>query len=75
MDTILFTIGVVLLLGSIAGYFYVKIRLKPKDPDLDDYYCEFEDEHPEVARYNKWLNLTMSAIALAVLLLFLAAAI
>ena len=59
MDTILFTIGVVLLLGSIAGYFYVRIRLKPRDPDLDDYYYEFEDEHPEVALYNKWLSLTV----------------
>ena len=72
MDTVLCIIGFPLFLASMAGYIYVKIRLRPKDDsDLDDYYWEFEDQHPEYARYLKWSKITFTAACLAVLLLFL----
>lgn len=61
-----------LFLISLAAHLYVRIRLPPgTDSDLDDYYYEFEDEHPEYARYTKWLRITLSGAALGVLLLFL----
>jgi hypothetical protein len=72
MDTILYIIAGPLFLISLAGYLYVKLRLKPKDgSDLDDYYYEFEDQHPAFARYIKWSKITFTAAVIAALLLFL----
>lgn len=66
-----------LFLISIAAHFYVKLRLRPKqDTDSeDDYYYEFEDQQPDVARYIKWSRITFAAAAIGVLLLFIAAVI
>jgi len=63
--------GGFLFLGSLAAHVYARVRLRPaKDSDLDDVYYEFEDEHPEYARYNQWLTLTLAGAALGMLLLF-----
>jgi hypothetical protein len=77
MNAVLYIIAGPLFLISIAAHFYVKLRLRPKqDPDSeDDYYYEFEDRQPDVARYNKWSRLTFAAAAVGVLLLFIAAVI
>ena len=76
MDTILYIIAGPLFLISIAGYFFVRFRLRPKeDSDLDDYYYEFEDQHPGLAKYTKWSNITFTTAVIAALLLFLAAVI
>lgn len=76
MDTILYIISGPLFLISLAAHLYVKLRLRPKDnSDLDDYYHEFEDQHPDYARYTKWSRITFSAAVIAVLLLFIAAVI
>jgi len=73
MDTILYIIAGPLFLVSLAAYFYVKLRLRPKDDsDLDDYYYEFEDQHPAYAKYLKWSKITFMAACLAALLLFIA---
>jgi len=62
-----------LFLASIAAYIYVQLRLKPNyDADLDDYYWEFEGQHPDLARYNKWSKISFAAAALAALILFAA---
>jgi len=77
MDVFLYIIAGPLFLISIAGHFYVKLRLRPKeDPDSDDdYYYEFEEQQPDVARYLRWSRLTFAAAAIGVLLLFIAAVI
>ena len=73
MDTFIYIIAGPLFLISIAGHFYVKIRLRPKeDSDLDDYYYEFEDQHPEYAKYLKWSRITFTGMIISVLLLFIA---
>lgn len=73
MDTILYILGGSLFLISLGGYFYVKIRLKPKkDSDLDNYYYEFEDRYPAFAKYIKWSRITFTAAVIAALLLFIA---
>ena len=73
MDTILYIIAGPLFLTSLAGYIYVKLRLKPReDSDLDDYYYEFEDQHPAFARYTKWSRITFTSAVIAALLLFIA---
>ena len=76
MDAILYIIAGPLFLTAAACYIYVQIRLKPKaDSDLDDYYHEFEDRHPGLARYQKWSKITFTAAVIAILLLFIAAVI
>jgi hypothetical protein len=76
MDTILYIIACPLFLISLAAHIYVRIRLHPKeDSDLDDYYHEFEDQHPYYARYTRWLGITFAAAAISALLLFIAMAI
>jgi hypothetical protein len=42
------------------------------DPDLDDYYHEFEDQHPDYAAYLKWSKLTFTAVIISMLLLLIA---
>ena len=75
MDTIIYIIAGPLFLISLAAHFYVRLRLRPSDKDLDDYYYEFEDQHPGLARYSKWSKINFTAAAVAALLLFLAAVI
>jgi len=77
MDAVLYIIAGPLFLISIAAHFYVKLRMRPKeDPDSQhDYYYEFEDQQPDVARYNKWSRITFATAAIGVLLLFVAMAI
>ena len=72
MVIILYIIAGGLLIVSAIAHVYVRIRFRPRDSELDDDYYEFEDEHPEVARYNKWTKITFTSITIAVLLLFLA---
>ena len=76
MDTILYMIAGPLFAISITGYIIVKLRLRPKDDsDLDDYYHEFEQQHPAYAKYMKWSAITFATACLAALLLFIAAVI
>ena len=71
----LYIVGGFLFLGSLAAHIYARVRLRPSDDsDLDDYYYEFEDQHPEYARYDQWLKMTMAGAAMGMLLVFLAIA-
>jgi len=64
-----------LFLISIAAHIYVRLRLKPgRDFDLDDYHYEFEDQHPQMASYEKWLRITYIGAIVSILLLFLTVA-
>ncbi len=73
MDTLLYIIAGPLFLISIGAHFYVKIRLRPKEnSDLEDYYYEFEEHHPDYANYLKWSRITFIAAAVGALLLFIA---
>jgi len=61
-----------MFIASFAGWIFVRIRLRPKDDsDLDDYYYEFEEQHPEYARYLKWSRITFVCAIVAALLLLL----
>ena len=74
MDTYLYIIAGPLFLISIAAHFYVKIRLRPKEnSDLEDYYYEFEEQHPGYANYLKWSRITFTVTVVSALLLFIAA--
>jgi hypothetical protein len=70
-----YIIGGFLFLASAIAHLYVRVRLRPRDDSLDDYYHEFEDQHPEYARYTKWLQITMGGAALGLLLTFVGAVI
>ena len=76
MDNIIYIIAGPLFLVSIAAHIFVKIKLSPKeDSGLDDYYHEFEDQHPGLAKYIKWSKITLTAAIISALLLFIAATI
>ncbi|HSW00138.1 MAG TPA: hypothetical protein VLI39_08200 [Sedimentisphaerales bacterium] len=66
----LYIAGGFLFLVSVAAHIYVRVRLRPHDPDFDDCYHELEDQHPEYARYTRWLQITISTAALGLLLMF-----
>jgi len=70
MKTITCIIAGLLFLVSLAAHLYVRMRLRPTDPDLDEYYHEFEAEHPQHARYTKWLKITRAGIVISMLLMF-----
>ena len=72
MDVFLCIVGGSLFLVSIAAYFYVKIRLRPKDEDLEEIYYEFEDQQPEVIRYERWTRITFTVATIGILLMFVA---
>ncbi|MBL7215583.1 MAG: hypothetical protein ISS71_07885 [Phycisphaerae bacterium] len=68
---ILILLGGCLFLISGAGFLFVKIVLRPKaDSDLDDYHFEFEDHHPQLARYQRWSRITFIGVVLSMLMLF-----
>lgn len=76
MDTILWIIAAPLFVISLAAHIYVKLHLRPKeDSDLNDYYYEFEDQHPGFAKYMKWSKITFTAVVISMLLIFIAAVI
>ncbi len=68
----LYMAGGLLFLLSLAVHLYVRVHLRPRGKsDLDDYYYEFEDQHPAYARYTRWLQISLGGAALGVLMLFL----
>jgi hypothetical protein len=69
---LLYIAGGFLFLLSLFAHLYVRVRLRPGGKsDLDDYYYEFEDRHPQYARYTRWLQISLGGIAVGMLLLFL----
>jgi hypothetical protein len=64
--------GGLLFAGGLGGYFYVRIRLKPRWEQIEGIYWEFEEEHPVLRRYHRGLRLTLTMIFLSMLFLFLA---
>lgn len=76
MKIIIYIIAGPLFLASIAAYIYVQLRLRKNfDSDLDDYYFEFENQHPGYAKYLKWSRITLVAACISALSLFLCAVI
>ncbi|MHC4758142.1 MAG: hypothetical protein ACYTE8_05770 [Planctomycetota bacterium] len=58
---------------SFFGYLYITYKLRNLyDQDLDDYYYELEDQHPGLAKFNKWSNITLTVAIICVLLFFIA---
>ena len=73
MPIILYLVAAPVFLISIIAHIYVKIRLRPsRHSDFDDYYHEFENQHPQYAKYEKWSQITFIAAVASALLLFLA---
>ena len=74
MAAIVCLLAAPVFLVSIAAHIYVKVRRRPRqDSDFDDYYHEFEDQHPGFAKYTKWSQITFMAAAISALVLFIAA--
>jgi len=64
--------GGFVFLASLAAHLYARVYLRPRSrSDLDDYYYEFEDQHPQYACYTRWLQISLGGAAVGMLLLFL----
>ncbi|MCK5565817.1 MAG: hypothetical protein KAJ07_11275 [Planctomycetes bacterium] len=73
MIAIIYLISCPMFVLSLGAHLFVKLRLRPgKDSDLDDYYYEFEDQHPDMIRYAKWSRITFISTTIFALLLFAA---
>ncbi len=68
----IFVISCITFLVSASVYIYAKMKLKPKDNKLDDYYYEFEGKHPDVAKYYRITSISFSAAVISMLLMFVA---
>ena len=69
LDLILMLIAGPMFLVSLGAHIYVKLKMRPND-DIDEYHYEFEDHHPDFARYEKWSRITFASAVIAALLLF-----
>jgi hypothetical protein len=71
----MYVLGGLLILASLVAQIYARVWLRPRDePELDEVYYEFEDEHPGYARYTRWLKTSIATGALGMLLMFAAVA-
>jgi len=69
---VLYIVGGLLFLVSVAAHVYVRLCLRPRDGgELEEHFHELEDVDPAHLRYNVWLNITFGGAALGVLLVFL----
>lgn len=65
-----FAVGGILFLASMAAYVWAWLRLRPRhDREMEEMYWEFEDQHPALARYDKWRQITLAGAILGALLL------
>jgi len=61
-----------MFLISMGSYIFVKLTMRPdSDSGVDDYYYEFEEMHPGLARYNKWSHITFTAAVISALVVFI----
>lgn len=71
MAVLLCLVGGSLFLISASAHLYVKLRLHPKNEDLEDVYYEFEDQQPDVVKYEKWSRITFTAAIIGIFMLFI----
>lgn len=64
--------GPVFILASVA-HIIIRLKMRNNLGDLDEYYWEFEDQHPDYARYQKYSTISFIAAAVSALAIFLAA--
>lgn len=60
------------ILASVA-HIIIRLKMRKDMPDLDDYYWEFEDQHPQYARCQKYSTISFIAAAASALAIFAAA--
>ena len=73
MDAILLITAGPLFVIFLAAHIFVRIRFRPKqNSDFDDYYHEFENQHPDFGRYAKWSRITFAGAVICALMVFIA---
>jgi len=70
LKEILIAISGFLLVASLVAHVFIRAKLKPQADDLDDYYHEFEDDHPKVLKYEKYSKIASGITAVSLLILF-----
>ena len=69
---ILMIAGGTLFFISVAGHLFVRIKLRPRPDELEEYYYEFEQQLPAMRQYEFWHRITLACAVASMLLLFLA---
>lgn len=73
MSLILYSIGLLSFLAAIAIFIYMRLAFRDKHNwDTDDYYYEFEEQHPQYAAYLRWSHILKATITIGMLFTFLA---
>jgi len=73
MKIVLILISAPVFMMAAVVHIIIKVRLNTKNnPDIDDYYYEFEEQEPKLAAYKKYTSITFTIMIVAALLLFLA---
>lgn len=76
MKPLLGIAGIIVFTVSFVAYFYVRAKYKPRfDDELDDVYWEFEEQHPDYAKYQQYSNIAFVAACIGAIMLFTAMAI
>jgi hypothetical protein len=71
--TVIYLIACPMFFISLVCHLFVKMKLRPgKDSGLDNYYYEFENQHPDMIRYEKWSKITSVSTTIFVLMIFIA---
>lgn len=71
LKTIMMFLSVPVFLIGTAGYWFVRLKLRPREKDMEETYYEFEDRHPAFRRYEFWSRITLTLVVLSMLLIFL----
>lgn len=73
MRIFLGSIGGLLFLGAVIAQVMIRVKMRPPASDHEEeVYWEFEDQDPDVQRYELWLKRSYTLGAAGVLFLFAA---
>lgn len=71
MKLVFLLIGGPLFLIATVFHIWVRMALNRNDPELEEVYHEFEEQHVSYQRYLKWYHISLWVASLSLLLLFL----
>lgn len=74
MEIALYIAGGTLVLGAGLAHLGIRLWMKPSEAPDEEVYWEFEEDDWSYERYTRWLQVSLTAICLGVLLLFVAIA-
>ena len=73
MKIVLILVSVPVFFIAAVSHIIIRIKLNTKNnPDIDDYYYEFEEQEPKLAAYQKYTSITLGIMIVSVIVVFVA---